>query len=83
MSTLQERLDRMKAGFLKQASEEAKRVMASAEEALRGSGIMSRLPAEGSLLPAFALNDTEGRTVRSADLLAGGPLVVNLYRGQW
>ena len=34
-------------------------------------------------LPAFELPDTEGSIVRSADLLARGPLVVTFYRGLW
>jgi peroxiredoxin len=37
----------------------------------------------GALAPEFALNDSRGRLVRSADMLALGPLVVKFSRGRW
>ncbi|MFQ6132884.1 MAG: hypothetical protein ACE5R4_12660 [Armatimonadota bacterium] len=83
MSTLQERLDGIKADFAKQAPAEAKALIARAADELRASGIMSRIPAPGSALPAFELPDTEGQPVRSAELLDRGPLVVSFYRGVW
>ena len=83
MSTLQERLDRMREGFYKQAPEAVTTVMKRATEDLRASGITSGIPAVGDTLPAFELPDTEGNTVRSADLLAQGPLVLTVYRGLW
>jgi hypothetical protein len=83
MSTLQERLDRIRAGFEKQAPAEAKAVMHRATEDLQASGILSRIPKVGDSLPDFELPDTEGTTVRSADLLGRGPLVVTYYRGLW
>ena len=83
MSTLQERLDQIKAGFLGQVPDEVKNIMANAEEEIRGSGIMSRVAEAGSGLPSFDLADTDGSTVGSADLLARGPLVLTVYRGAW
>ena len=83
MSTLQERLDRIKAGFVSQAPQEVLQVMAGAEEELRSSGIMSRIPAQGSRLEPFQLADTAGQLVSSADLLSRGPLVLTVYRGAW
>lgn len=83
MSTLQERLDRIKAGFVSQVPQEVLQVMAGAEEELRSSGIMSRIPAPGSPLEPFQLADTAGQVVRSADLLSRGPLVLTVYRGAW
>jgi hypothetical protein len=83
MSTLQERLDRIKAGFLGQVPDEVKTVMANAEEEIRGSGIMDRVARAGSRLPAFELADTDGTMVNSADLLARGALVLTVYRGAW
>ncbi len=44
MSTLQERLDRIKAGFAEKIPAEAKAVIADATEELRASGILSRIP---------------------------------------
>ena len=83
MSTLKERLDRIREGFAAQAPEGAKAIMRRATEDLRASGIMERLPTPGSSLPAFELEDTEGDTVRSADLLSRGPLIATFYRGLW
>ncbi|MHC4942688.1 MAG: hypothetical protein ACYTG7_06670 [Planctomycetota bacterium] len=83
MSTLQDRLNRIKEGFLKSAPEEAKAIMDRATEELRASGIMSRIPAAGSPLPAFELPDSDGRPVRSSDLLGQGPLILTFYRGLW
>jgi hypothetical protein len=83
MSTLKERLDRIRESFEKQAPEEALAVMHGATESLRESGIMDRIPKVGDPLPAFALPDTDGTEVRSGDLLAEGPLVVTFYRGEW
>ena len=33
--------------------------------------------------PEFTLNDASGRPIRSADLLAFGPLVLKFFRGRW
>ncbi len=37
----------------------------------------------GATLPPFELQNQSGDTVRSADLLAQGPLVITVYRGVW
>ena len=37
----------------------------------------------GDMIPDFALPASDGRFVRSADLLAQGPLVISFYRGSW
>lgn len=83
MGTLQVRLDRIKKGFVEKVPREALAVMTRATEELRESGILARIPAIGSELPAFDLPDSEGKPVRSADLLANGPLVLTFYRGLW
>ena len=57
--------------------------MHRATEELRASGIMERVIKVGDKLPAFALPNSSGQEVRSADLLAKGPLVVTFYRGAW
>ena len=58
-------------------------VMHRATEDLRASGIMDRVIRPGDRLPSFVLPNQEGREVRSADLLAKGPLVLTFYRGHW
>jgi len=37
----------------------------------------------GALAPEFELTDATGHTVRSADLLALGPVVLSFFRGRW
>ena len=54
-----------------------------AVEELFATGIEESILPTGSAAPEFALKDTAGRVVRSADLLALGPLVVNFFRGRW
>jgi hypothetical protein len=83
VSTLQERLDRIKAAFHKQASPEALAVVERSNQDLHDSGILERIPRVGDALVPFELPDSGGGTVRSADLLAQGPLVVSFYRGHW
>ena len=83
MSTLQERLDRIKAGFRAQVPLEDVATIEEAVQGLRDSGIMAGVPAAGSQLPAFSLPDTEGNIVSSDELLANGPAVITFYRGVW
>ena len=83
MSTLQDRLDRIRESFEGQAPKEALDVMHRATNDLRSSGILDRIPRAQDRLPPFELTDTEGQVVRSEDLLARGPLVVTYYRGAW
>lgn len=83
MSTLQQRLDRIRAAFVEKADPEVHRITTRATAELRGSGILEGIPRVGSELPPFELEDTEGRPIKSSDLLAGGPLVVSFYRGHW
>lgn len=60
--------------------------MAIGERAVRDlfeSGIETRILPVGAKAPEFALKDASGRLVRSADLLALGPLVLKFFRGRW
>ena len=81
--TLNERLDRIREGFEGQAPAEALAVMHGATDDLRASGILERIPSVGDTLPPFALIDTGGARVSSADLLEKGPLITTFYRGLW
>ncbi len=83
MTTLKERLDRIREGFEAQAPAEALEVIHRSTRTLVESDIMNQVPEVGSRLPAFELQDTEGKLVRSADLLERGPLVATFYRGRW
>ncbi len=52
-------------------------------EELFSTGIEQRMLSVGATAPAFSLPDFSGKLVRSSDLLALGPLVVNFFRGRW
>jgi len=54
-----------------------------AVEELFATGIEDRILAVGAIAPAFALRDSNGRMLRSEDMLALGPLVVKFFRGRW
>jgi peroxiredoxin len=83
-STLQDRLDAITARTraLVQANRLAVSEQANAE--LFASGIEDRILPVGSTAPSFALTGAStGQLVRSADLLALGPLVLSFFRGRW
>lgn len=50
---------------------------------LVASGAADRALKVGNRMPAFELPDQDGNLVRSADLLAKGPLAITFYRGVW
>ena len=58
-------------------------IMHRATDDLRKSGILDRIVAVGKAAPAFELANHDGRRVSSAELLAGGPLVLSFFRGSW
>lgn len=86
--TLQETLDRMKTEFeagrfpLKPTDEQL-RIMERATDDLIASGQADRALGVGDTAPDFELMDSEGALLRSADLLANGPVVLSFYRGVW
>lgn len=83
MSTLEERLDRMRTASAKKVSDGARAIMTRATQDLRDSGILDRIPKPGDSFTHFDLPDTKGGSERSQELLHRGPLVVSVYRGVW
>ncbi len=86
--SLQQQLDAFKAaiesgGPLYNVSRERIEIMHRATEELRRSGLAGRALKAGDLAPAFELDNQDGQLVRSADLLAHGPLVITFFRGHW
>lgn len=86
--SLQEQLDTFKAAF--EAGQPPYNVpravvetMHRATAELINSGAAQRALKAGDTMPAFTLDDAEGKPVSSADLLRQGPLVVTFYRGVW
>ena len=82
--SLQDKLDAFKADFEgKKAPPEVVSVMHKATADLIASGQAERTLKVGARAPIFGLPNAQGELVRSADLLARGPLVLTFYRGIW
>jgi peroxiredoxin len=82
-TTLQDQLDEITANTRQLVQAERLAVGERAVAELFASGIEDRILPVGALAPEFALKDANGRLVRSADMLALGPLVIKFFRGRW
>jgi len=82
-ATLQDQLDEITSNTRRLVQAERLAVGERAVEELFASGIEGRILPVGAAAPEFALRDSAGRLVKSADLLALGPLVVKFFRGRW
>ncbi len=82
-TSLQDQLDEITANTRQLVQADRLAVSERAIAELFATGIEDRILPVGSLAPAFTLRDSNGRLVRSDDLLALGPLVVKFFRGRW
>jgi peroxiredoxin len=83
MAHLQDQLDEITAQTRTLVQPERLAIGERAVEELFRAGSEDRILPNGATAPAFALPDFSGRIVRSTDLLALGPLIVNFFRGRW
>ncbi|HTV05181.1 MAG TPA: redoxin domain-containing protein [Acidobacteriaceae bacterium] len=83
MPHLQDQLDEITANTRTLVQPERLAVSERAVEELFATGIEQRILPVGAKVPEFALTDATGRIVRSADLLALGPVILNFFRGRW
>lgn len=83
MTVLQDHLDEITANTRNLVQPERMAVSERAVQELLNSGIENSILPVGAVAPEFSLPDASGRPVRSADLLALGPLVLNFFRGRW
>jgi peroxiredoxin len=83
MTVLQDHLDEITANTRNLVQPERMAISERAVQELFASGIENRILPVGAVAPEFTLPDASGRPVRSADLLALGPLVLNFFRGRW
>lgn len=86
--TLQQKLDDYKAQFESgappfHASKSVIEIFHRATEELRQSGLAERALKAGDRAPEFTLNNQDGASISSAELLAKGPLVITFFRGHW
>jgi peroxiredoxin len=82
-ASLQDQLDEITANTRNLVQAERLAVSERAVAELFASGIEDRILPVGATAPEFALKDSANRLVRSADLLALGPLVIKFFRGRW
>jgi len=82
MVPLQDQLDEITANTRQLVQAERLAVGERAVAELFASGIEDRILPVGAIAPEFALKDANGRLVRSADMLALGPLVIKFFRGR-
>jgi peroxiredoxin len=83
MTALQDHLDEITANTRNLVQPERMAISERAVQELLASGIENRILPVGAIAPEFTLPDASGRPIRSADLLALGPLVLNFFRGRW
>jgi len=83
MTALQDQLDEITANTRRLVQAERMAINERAVRELFESRIEEKILPVGAEAPEFTLNDASGRPVRSADLLALGPLVLNFFRGRW
>jgi hypothetical protein len=81
--TLKQQLDAYQAQSRAKRPPEWQAIMVRATDDLRRSGLADRSLKVGDKAPEFALPGATGKTVRSAELLARGHLVISFYRGGW
>ena len=82
-TSLQDQLDEITANTRHLVQAERLAVGERAVAELFATGIEDRIVPVGAGAPVFALKDSNGKLVRSADLLALGPLVLKFFRGRW
>jgi peroxiredoxin len=83
MPHLQTQLDQITQNTRTLVQPERLEVSERAVAELFATGIEQNILPAGERLPEFTLPDASGRRVKSADLLALGPLVINFFRGRW
>ena len=83
MSTLTDRLAAVLESYgLRQSPSNSEQVQRPFER-LRPDDSVGRPLQAGQKAPSFTLTDQRGNVVRSADILARGPLIVSFFRGPW
>ena len=83
MAQLQDQLDEITTRTRSLVQPDRLEISERAVADLYASGIEDRILPLGARVPEFALLDASNRVVRSSDLLALGPLIINFFRGRW
>jgi peroxiredoxin len=83
MAHLQDQLDHITENTRGLVQPERLAISERAVQELFATEIESRILPVGAKAPEFELPDASGKRVRSQDLLALGPLVIDFFRGRW
>lgn len=83
MTSLQDQLDEITARTRHLVQAERLAVGERAVAELFASHVEEKILPVGAVAPEFTLKDANGKVLRTADLLAIGPLVVKFFRGRW
>ncbi len=83
MNLLQDQLDAITANTRQLVQAERLAISERSVEELFATGIEEHILPAGATAPEFTLRDSSNKPVRSADLLALGPLVIKFFRGRW
>lgn len=81
--SLQERLDQLRQQSRQTMPPEMSQKFQAASDRLKASDILEKSLKVGDTAPAFALPNSQGRTISSEQLLKRGPIVISFYRGNW
>ena len=82
-TNLQDQLDEITSNTRQLVQAERLALSERAVAELFATGIEDRILPVGAHAPEFALKDSNGKLVRSRDLLDLGPLVIKFFRGRW
>src|SRR4029077_8055746 len=80
---LRQKLLEIKAGIAQDVRPDNQAINERAIRELTESGIANRILPVGAQAPEFTLPDQNGNKISSAELLAGGAIVISFFRGRW
>ncbi|WBW99828.1 redoxin domain-containing protein [Oceanirhabdus sp. W0125-5] len=80
---LSEQLKKIHEEFSKSAPQEVLDTFERASQQLAEEKIEEKALKVGDKMPSFELKNALGKVIKSSELLAKGPLVMNFYRGAW
>ena len=81
--SLEESLAKLREASAAKFPPEVREVIMRTSKELRESGLLDGAIKVGDTLPPFSLQNAQGQTVNSADLLAQGAVVLTVFRGHW
>lgn len=80
---LKKQLEEIAEESKKKFPQDALQQLVQSRKELAESGVKDGILSVKSILPPFDLEDEDGRSVSSEDLLADGPLTITFFRGRW